>query len=132
MLQSDLFPPRLSAFLDTNILTQLAREKRAEAYRPVFEFLVNNNHEIFLLDASRFELAGFSSNKKDYDHLLNWIDAFMITANIQDFPVSIFDVKHIEVIEDDKRANMIGFITYNQSKWELAQERFRASGDKSQ
>lgn len=180
MIQKNVDPfPRFShAILDTNVLTQLAKEKRSEAYRPIFEFLIENDHSIFLLDASKFELVGFAGSKKNHDYLANWIDqftiisvkpddvetatllssyyklldpqlnskqisycdclyaaqlikykegAFLITANIQDFPVSIFDIKEIEVIEDDRKATIVAFITYNESKWLTAKEKFDRS-----
>lgn len=178
MLKSDLFPTHSWAIIDTNILTQLARGKRAEAYRPIFEFLLDNGHEIFLLDASRFELVGFSGNKTDHDYLSKWVSqfpilharnedvetatllssyyklldpnlntkqisfcdclyaaqlirykakVFLITADLHDFPVSIFDVRHAEVIEDNRRATVVAFIAYNEKKWKVAQERFAGS-----
>ncbi len=178
MLKSDLFPRYASAILDTNILTQLARGKRAQAYKSIFEFLIKHEHEIFLLDASKFEFVGFSGNKTDYEALSKWIsqfsiyntrpedveraillsslykildphlntkqisycdclyaaqlikykeNVFLIAADIHDFPVSIFDVRHVEIIEDNRRATVVAFITYNEEKWQLAQAKFRES-----
>ena len=178
MPKSDLFPRYSSAILDANILMQLARGKRAEAYRPIFEFLVKNGHEIFLLDASKFELVGFAGNKTDYDYLSNWIsqftilsarredveaaivlssfyklldpslnvkqisfcdclyaaqlvrykeNIFLVTADIYDFSISIFDIKHIEIIEDNRRATIVAFVSYNDEKWKSAQSKFSES-----
>lgn len=168
------------ALLDVNILSQMIREKRAEKFRPVFEFLKQNNVEIFLIDATYFEFTAFVGNKKNYDVLSNWIGefpilpcrlddtklasllssyyihadpklnkkqisyidclyaaqlvrykerAFIVTTDIHDYPISIFDISKIVVLEDSQRAVIVAFITFNEDKWQAISHRFEASGN---
>ena len=67
--------------LDTNILSQMAKEKRADIFKPVFEFLKENDCQIFLIDSTYFELIAFAGNKKDYDYLNNWMNNFPILVS---------------------------------------------------
>ena len=68
---------RKHALLDTNILSQMTRQsKKSESFRPVFEFLKENNCQMFVTDATRFEFAGFSTNNKDFCRVLEWIEQF--------------------------------------------------------
>jgi hypothetical protein len=39
-----------------------------------------------------------------------------VTADIYDYPLSLFDISKVDVIEDGKRAMLVGFITYDDSK----------------
>ncbi|MBI2120845.1 MAG: type II toxin-antitoxin system VapC family toxin [Parcubacteria group bacterium] len=163
------------ALLDTNILSQMPKENRAEKFRPVFEFLKERRISIFLTDAVYFEFTGFQQNKNDRDSLKKWVEqfprvdtrfedveraallsscykntdpslntrqisypdclhasqilkyegrAFIITADIHDYPVSIFDISKVMMIEDGKRAVVVGFITYNEKKWLKAVNNF--------
>lgn len=168
------------ALLDVNILSEIAKEKRAEKFRSVLEFLKNNGIDIFVLDATRFEFVGFAGNKIDYDFSDDWIKrfpiapttkddvglailissiykcrhsdispkqisycdclyasqiikykgrAFLITTDVHDYPISIFDISKIDIIDNNGRAIFAAFITFNKEKWENAKERFEKSGN---
>jgi len=85
---------RKSCILDTNILIALTgKGKGSEKFRPVFEFLRNNEANLFILEATKFEFIGYSTNKKDYDRLENWIRSFpnmlVDTITKQDFALAI-------------------------------------------
>ncbi|MDE1970034.1 MAG: hypothetical protein KGI50_00430 [Patescibacteria group bacterium] len=167
-----------SVILDTNILSQLAKEKRADKFRPVFDFFKNNNIDPLLIDATYFELLGFTANKSDFDFLAEWVKqfpilptksedvelasllssyyknldpelnkkqisycdclhaaqlikfggrVFIVTTDIHDYPISIFDIKSIQIIEDNKKAVLVGFITFNKEKLEKARINFEKS-----
>lgn len=169
------------ALLDVNILSEIARKKRAEKFRPVLEFLKNNNIDIFVLDATRFEFVGFAGNQVDYDFLDSWIKrfpitltkendvelailissiykclhpdispkqisycdclyaaqvikyegrAFLITTDVHDYPISIFDISKIEIINNNGKAVFVAFITFNKEKWGIAKRQFEKSGHK--
>ncbi len=165
--------------LDTNILTEISKEKRAGKYRPVFDFLEleKNNIKPYLLKSTYFELAGFSGNKKDFDSINEFVkrfkissitdedielatllsnyyknsigndlskisfcdclhaakiiknkgDVFLITSDIHDYPITIFDLKNLLIIDNSKKASIIGFITYNHEKWKKAESDFKKS-----
>jgi predicted nucleic acid-binding protein len=178
MAEDDFFKGK-SALLDTNILSEMAKSKRAEKYRSVFEFLENMEISPFILDATRFEFIGFSTNKKDYDFLTDWIKqfpvantrpedvdkaillsslyrckdpsispkqisfcdclhavqllkyegrAFVITTDVHDYPLFLFDIEKTFVIDENGKAVFVGFITYNEEKWKEVNERFEKSG----
>lgn len=161
--------------LDTNILSAMAKEKRAEKFRSVFDFLIDNGNEPYCLNATAFEFLGFSGNKKEYEKLNSWIKkfnvvnvreddndqaihisslyknrdpslnskqisycdclhaaqlvkregkAFLVTTDIHDYPISLFDISKIMVIEEGPRALLVGFITFNSQKWTEAQRAF--------
>ncbi|MCI0542473.1 PIN domain-containing protein [bacterium] len=163
------------ALLDTNILSKFAKEKQAQKFRSVFDFLHENDVEIFLTDATYFEFIGFTPNKKDRDILkavvsqfpivnmkvedvemasvlsscykrldpilnpkqISYVDclhaaqlikykgrAFIVTADIHDYPISVFDISKVMVIEDGQRANIIGLITFNENKWSKVRASF--------
>lgn len=66
-----------SCILDTNILNAfVGKGKGSEKFRPVLEFLKNNNVSLFILEGTKFEFVGYSSNKKDYEKLNSWITSF--------------------------------------------------------
>ena len=65
------------ALLDTNILSAMAKQGRAERYRPVFDFLLENGCELFISDATRFEFLGYNSSKAEYDSLSDWLSDFV-------------------------------------------------------
>lgn len=50
--------------------------------------------------------------------------AFIVTADIHDYPISIFDIKKVQIIEDGRQAVVVGFITYNAKKWGDAKKAF--------
>lgn len=65
------------SLLDTNILKEMIEEtRRSEQFRPAFEFLKEQETVPFVLDATAFEFAGYSANKKDYDRRLSLIREF--------------------------------------------------------
>lgn len=178
MAEDDFFKNKF-VLLDTNILSEMAKSKRAEKFRPVFEFLKLSDTSPFLLDATRFELIGFSKNSKDYEFLSDWVKqfpiantrqedidtaiyisslykcrdpnistkqislcdclhaaqlikykerAFIVTTDVHDYPLSLFDIKKTVVIDEGGRAVFVGFITYNESKWVEMSNRFAGSG----
>lgn len=76
---------RKYALLDTNILKEMSQNtKRSESFRPVFEFLKEKEIEPFILDATRFEFVGYSSNKKDFDILSSYIGTFWTLSTTRD------------------------------------------------
>lgn len=166
------------ALLDVNILSQMFKEKRAEKFRPVFEFLKKNSIAIFLIDATYFEFTSFIADKRRNDLMADWINqfsihecrfediklasllssyyahadpnlnkkqisyadclyatqlvkfggrAFIITTDIHDYPVSVFDISKVEVVEDGQRALVVAFVTYNKEKWQALSDRFNKS-----
>ncbi|GEM_PF-3390213 len=166
------------ALLDVNILSQMVKEKRAEKFRPVFEFLKENNAEIFLTDATYFEFTAFSRTKKNHDFLENWINqftivtsglqdiksasllssyythadsqlnkkqisycdclygaqlakykglAFIVTTDMHDYPISLFDIAKVMIVEDGQKAVIVAFITFNEEKWKIISGRFDKS-----
>jgi predicted nucleic acid-binding protein len=174
MAEDDFFNGKF-AILDTNILSEMTRSKRAERFLSVFKFLKEKDVQPFLLDSTRFELIGFSTNKKDYDFLNEWIEqfpivnarredvdsaillsslykcrdpsispkqisycdclhatqlikykekAFILTTDVHDYPLSLFDIKKIMVVDENSRAVFVGFITYNEGKWNELNKRF--------
>ncbi|MBU3942510.1 hypothetical protein KKA24_00840 [Patescibacteria group bacterium] len=178
MIEDEFFKDKY-ALLDVNILSEMTKSKRAEKFRSVFEFLKNNNIEIFLTDSTCFEFVGFSRNKTNYDFLKNWIKkfpiiptrendiklatlissiykcchsdispkqisycdclyaaqivkfegrAFLVTTNIHDYPVSLFDIKKISIIEYDGKAVFVAFMAYNERKWRELKSKFENSG----
>ncbi len=59
---------RKFALLDTNILVEIARRtNKSDDFKPVFEFLEENETQIFITDATKFEFLSFYNNKKDFD-----------------------------------------------------------------
>lgn len=66
-----------NALLDTNILKEMTlRTKRSASFRPVFDFMAENEMNLFILDATKFEFVGYSSSKKDYEVLEEFIGQF--------------------------------------------------------
>jgi predicted nucleic acid-binding protein len=58
--------------------------------------------------------------------------AMVVTTDIHDYPISLFDIKKIQVINDENRATIVGYITYNAEKWTKGEEIFsrtRRRGD---
>ena len=52
------------------------KSKRSESFRPIFEFLKVNNVEPFIIEAARFELAGYSTNKIDFESTKDYLEQF--------------------------------------------------------
>ena len=74
-----------AALLDTNIWKEMTlKTKRAESFRPLFEFLRENNMVPFLTDATKFELLGFSTSKKSFDFFDGFISVFWTHALTRD------------------------------------------------
>ena len=72
--QSDFL--RKYALLDTNILKEMSQEtKRSAAFRPVFEFMKEMEMVPFILDATKFEFMGYSTNKKEFESLRTYIES---------------------------------------------------------
>lgn len=164
--------------LDTNLLYQMTREKRSEIFRTVFNFLKEQNAEIFLLDSTYFEVIGFTRTYDRFESLNKWVrkfpilrireddinlatrlsmyyrcldsninpkqisfcdclnaaqlikykgKAFLVTTDIYDYPISLFNISKLFCIEDNKRANIVAIITYDEHKWKLAEEKFKNS-----
>src|SRR6185503_8735059 len=62
---------------DTNILKEMTqRTKRSESFRPVFDFLRENEIVPFVLDVTKFEFLGYSTNKREYETLEKFIGSF--------------------------------------------------------
>lgn len=76
---SDMVPFEFSnkaALLDTNILKEMsARTRRSETFKPLFAFMKENNITPFILDVTKFEFVGYSSNKTDYETSRKWVDS---------------------------------------------------------
>lgn len=53
---------------------------------------------------------------------------FVVTTDIHDYPTSLFDVARVQVVDDGKKAILVGFITYNDSKLKSLESRFMKSG----
>lgn len=170
------------ALLDTNILSEVSRSGEAGKFRPVFDFLKQNNIESFVLDITRFEFIGFSTNKVDYDLCSSFIKrypiistkesdvnlatllssvykccnpnispkqisfcdclhaaqmikfkekVFVVTTDIHDYPILIFDIKKIMVVEENGRAVLVAFFMLNVEKWNKMQNCFLKSGYKN-
>lgn len=47
--------------------------KRAKSFHEVFDFLKKNDNELYILSATKFEFLGYSTNKKDFDKLADWL-----------------------------------------------------------
>lgn len=55
--------------------------------------------------------------------------AFLVTTNINDYPVFLFNIPKIISIEQDSGSVVIvGFMTFNLHKWEETREHFETSG----
>ncbi len=160
----------------------MANTSRSEKFRPVFDFLKEQNALPFILDVTRFEFIGFSGNKVSYNKrralienqkrfpivstrdedikqaaLLSSIykqinpnispkqislcdclnasqiirfqgSAFLVTTDIHDYPLSVFDIGKLMHINDNGKAIIVAFITFNKEKWENAQKHFEQSG----
>lgn len=52
---------------------------------------------------------------------------FVVTKDIHDYPVTIFDLSKIMIIEDTKKAVVVGFVTYNEEKLLRAKDNFDRS-----
>lgn len=172
---------RVPALLDTNILIAMSKKtKRSESFKPLFDFMKENEMEPFVLDVTKFEFVGYSSNKKDYKFANDWISALwshplnredielatkisamykcinpnisakqisfidcvhaakmrsfgsravLITADVNDYPASLFDMPQVLPIEEvDGTTSFVAFKTNNESKWKTTCDRFEKSG----
>lgn len=53
--------------------------------------------------------------------------SFIVTTDLYDYPISLFDIKKLQVIDDGKKAVLVGFITYNELKFKRIEDRFLRS-----
>lgn len=66
---------RKSVLLDTNILKEmLQKTKRSASFRPVFDFLKKMEMVPFIIEATKFEFLGYSTNKKEFESLKAYIE----------------------------------------------------------
>ncbi len=65
------------SLLDTNILKEMTQKtKRSESFKPIFEYLKEKNTTPFIIEPTKFEFIGYSSNKTDYDKLTSFVGQF--------------------------------------------------------
>lgn len=166
------------AILDTNILSKMVDERRAEQYEPVFTFLKKNNVDLLILKATYFEFLGFNPNKGIYDLNKEWIERLtmlpvkdedlenatylsalykhmdvsmnnnqislvdclhgaalvkfkekmvIVTTDLHDYPITIFDLVRTDSITDGRKVVIVGYFTFNKSKYEKAVKSFNKS-----